>query len=101
MSGTGLLPEITHTIVEQYAAQVLDISSQYGADNSFSYAAANCLGVPTKFPKYGEQTEHCNLEYKIKLAVNGCVFSPLSSHYVLSYELLLSPLGCMIIADPT
>ena len=50
----GLLPEITHTIVEQYAAQVLDFSSQYGADNSFSYAAANCLGVPTKFPKYGK-----------------------------------------------
>ena len=24
------------------------------ADNSFSYAAANCLGVPTKFPKYGD-----------------------------------------------
>ena len=41
-------------LVEQYAAQVLDFSSQYGSDRSFSYTAANCLGVPTKFPSYGD-----------------------------------------------
>jgi len=44
----------THTIVEQYANQVLDFSSQYGSDTSFSYTAANCLGKASKFPKYGD-----------------------------------------------
>jgi F-box/leucine-rich repeat protein 4 len=41
-------------LVEQYASQVLDFSSQYGSDRSFSYTAANCLGVPSKFPQYGD-----------------------------------------------
>jgi len=65
---TSLQPEVqdfeTHTIVEQYATQVLDFSSQYGAENSFSYAAANCLGVPTKFPKYGDfSSTFCARQY--------------------------------------
>ncbi len=45
---------ILSNIVEQYAAQVLDFSSQYGSDRSFSYTAANCLGLPSKFPSYGD-----------------------------------------------
>ena len=32
----------------------MSISGYCVVDNSFSYAAANCLGVPTKFPKYGD-----------------------------------------------
>lgn len=44
----------THIIVEQYANQVLDFSSQYGSDTTFSYTAANCLGRPVKFPAYGD-----------------------------------------------
>jgi len=41
-------------LLEQYASQVLDFSTQYGSDRSFSYTAANCLGVPSKFPNYGD-----------------------------------------------
>ena len=41
-------------LLEQYASQVLDFSNQYGSDRSFSYTAANCLGVPSKFPNYGD-----------------------------------------------
>ena len=44
----------THILVEQYADQVLDFSSQYGSDMTFSYTAANCLGRPVKFPAYGD-----------------------------------------------
>ena len=44
----------THILVEQYANQVLDFSSQYGSDTTFSYTAANCLGKPAKFPAYGD-----------------------------------------------
>ena len=32
-------------LLEQYASQVLDFSTQYGSDRSFSYTAANCLGI--------------------------------------------------------
>jgi len=41
-------------LVEQYAIQVLDFATQYGSDFSYSYTAANCLGVPSKFPNYGD-----------------------------------------------
>lgn len=42
------------TLVEQYAVQVLDFTSQYGCNGSFSYTAENCLGLPSAFPHYGE-----------------------------------------------
>ncbi len=42
-------------LVEQYASEVLDLSGQYGSEISFSYAAVNCLGKPTRFPSYGER----------------------------------------------
>jgi hypothetical protein len=38
----------------QYASEVLDFSTQYGSDNSISYTAHNIVGVPTKFPAYGD-----------------------------------------------
>jgi len=41
-------------VLEQYAAQVLDFSSQYGSERSFSYTARNCLGTPSRFPRYGD-----------------------------------------------
>ena len=41
-------------ILEQYASHVLDFSSQYGSERSFSYTARNCLGMPSKFPSYGD-----------------------------------------------
>ncbi len=44
-------------LVEQYATKLLDFSSQYGSEGSFSYAAVNCLGKPTKFPSYGEEED--------------------------------------------
>jgi hypothetical protein len=34
---------------------------QYGSDTSFSYTAANCLGIPTKFPAYGMYIYVCML----------------------------------------
>ncbi len=45
-------------LVEQYASQLLDFSGQYGSEGSFSYAAINCLGKPTKFPSYGMSTSN-------------------------------------------
>ena len=74
-SDEGLEPKY---LLEQYASQVLDFSTQYGSDRSFSYTAANCLGAcsclttnkfstqfcfdnsalisgaPVKFPNYGD-----------------------------------------------
>ena len=41
-SDEGLEPKY---LLEQYASQVLDFSTQYGSDRSFSYTAANCLGA--------------------------------------------------------
>lgn len=39
---------------EQYVKQVISFSSQYGSNYSISYAAANIIGPPIKFPKYGD-----------------------------------------------
>jgi hypothetical protein len=41
-------------LVEQYASRLLDFSSQYGGEASYSYAAINCLGKPERFPNYGK-----------------------------------------------
>jgi len=41
-------------VVEQYVQEVLDFSTQYGSDASISYTAHNIVGVPTKFPNYGD-----------------------------------------------
>jgi hypothetical protein len=49
----GKADNFTHT-QKQYASEVLDFSSQYGSDNSISYTAHNIVGVPTKFPEYGD-----------------------------------------------
>ncbi len=38
----------------QYASEVLDFSTQYGSDNSISYTAHNLVGMPSKFPAYGD-----------------------------------------------
>lgn len=46
--------DYTHIVVEQYAEQVLDFSTQYGSDSSISYTANNILGLPSKFPSYGK-----------------------------------------------
>ncbi len=43
-----------YLLLAQYASEVLDFSSQYGSDNSISYTAHNIVGVPTKFPAYGD-----------------------------------------------
>lgn len=40
--------------VQQYVRNVLSYSSQYGGSNSISYAAANIIGLPKKFPTYGD-----------------------------------------------
>jgi len=44
----------THYVVEQFVAEVLDFSSQYGSDSSISYTAHNIVGRPSKFPSYGD-----------------------------------------------
>lgn len=45
--------------VKQYAAGILDYSSQYGGENprSFSYSVSNVVGEPQIFPKYGDFTQ--------------------------------------------
>ncbi|XP_011884018.1 PREDICTED: F-box/LRR-repeat protein 4-like [Vollenhovia emeryi] len=42
------------TFVQQFVTNVLSFSSQYGGNNSISYAAANIIGPPDKFPMYGD-----------------------------------------------
>ncbi|XP_023324560.1 F-box/LRR-repeat protein 4 [Eurytemora carolleeae] len=46
--------DYSYILVEQYATEVLDFSSQYGSDNSISYTAHNITGMPSKFPSYGD-----------------------------------------------
>ncbi|KAL0113084.1 hypothetical protein PUN28_012359 [Cardiocondyla obscurior] len=40
--------------VQQFVKNVLSFSSQYGGNNSISYAATNIIGPPNQFPKYGD-----------------------------------------------
>ncbi|TRY63872.1 hypothetical protein TCAL_00886 [Tigriopus californicus] len=56
---SGAWPPDPSTVlfVEQYAQRVLDFSAQYGSDASFSYTAANCLGLPAQFPSYGDSPQ--------------------------------------------
>uniref|UniRef100_A0A336LTK7 CSON000981 protein n=1 Tax=Culicoides sonorensis TaxID=179676 RepID=A0A336LTK7_CULSO len=51
--------ESTNTAIEieQYAAEVIDCSSQFGLDTSISYTSHNILGKPSKFPSYGDFPE--------------------------------------------
>jgi len=48
------MSDYSYILVEQYANEVLDFSTQYGSDNSISYTAHNLTGVPNKFPSYGD-----------------------------------------------
>ena len=48
-------------IIQQYAKEVVNFSSQYGSENSISYAATNLAGKETVFPKYGDFTAACVL----------------------------------------
>ena len=41
-------------ILEQYAKEVVDFSSQYGSDTSISYTAGNLAGQSNIYPKYGD-----------------------------------------------
>lgn len=40
--------------LSQFVKNVLSFSSQYGGSYSISYAAANIIGPPCKFPQYGD-----------------------------------------------
>ncbi|XP_055585725.1 F-box/LRR-repeat protein 4 [Uranotaenia lowii] len=44
-------------IINQYAQDVIDFSSQYGSDTSISYTAYNVTGKPSKYPDYGDFPE--------------------------------------------
>ncbi|XP_055371281.1 F-box/LRR-repeat protein 4 [Condylostylus longicornis] len=44
-------------IIEQFAQDVIDFSSQYGSDYSISYTAFNITSRPSKFPDYGDFPE--------------------------------------------
>jgi len=48
------MSDYSYILVEQYAAEVLDFSTQYGSDKSISYTAHNLTGRPNKFPSYGD-----------------------------------------------
>jgi F-box and leucine-rich repeat protein 4 len=43
--------------ISQWASQVIDYSSSYGADNSISYSAINICNRPSKWPMYGDFAE--------------------------------------------
>lgn len=44
-------------VIDQYAAEVIDCSSQFGLDTSISYTSHNILGRPSKYPNYGDFPE--------------------------------------------
>jgi len=44
-------------IIDQFAYDVVDVSSQFGSDFSISYVAHNILAKPSKFPQYGDFPE--------------------------------------------
>lgn len=44
-------------VIEQYAQNVPQFSSQYGSDASVSYTAYNVTGKPSKYPEYGDFPE--------------------------------------------
>eukprot|EP00088_Acartia_fossae_P021172 TRINITY_DN22663_c0_g1_i11.p1 TRINITY_DN22663_c0_g1~~TRINITY_DN22663_c0_g1_i11.p1 ORF type:complete len:601 (-),score=50.87 TRINITY_DN22663_c0_g1_i11:588-2390(-) len=48
------MSDYSYILVEQYASEILDFSSQYGSDKSVSYTAHNLTGRPNKFPSYGD-----------------------------------------------
>ncbi|XP_063706732.1 F-box/LRR-repeat protein 4 [Culicoides brevitarsis] len=43
--------------ISQYAAEVLDCSSQFGLDTSISYTSQNILGRPSQYPSHGDFPE--------------------------------------------
>lgn len=47
----------TDIVIKQFAADVVDFSSQYGNDFSISYTAYNITGKPSKYPDYGDFPE--------------------------------------------
>lgn len=46
---------------QQFVFDVLKFSSQYGKENSKSYAAVNLKSTPNHYPKYGDFLESCVL----------------------------------------
>lgn len=44
-------------VIDQYAAEVIDCSSQFGLDTSISYTSHNILGKPSKYPNHGDFPE--------------------------------------------
>lgn len=49
--------EQRHSLISQWASQVLDFSDSYGSESSISYSAVNVCGRPSKFPAYGDFAE--------------------------------------------
>jgi hypothetical protein len=43
--------------IGQFAAEIVQFSSQYGSDNSISYVADNMTGKPCKYPDFGDFPE--------------------------------------------
>ena len=65
--------DVLDRLVEQYAVQVLDFASQYGSDSSYSYTAANCLGMTinqfqteSKFKITREFCEYVVIQFEFK-----------------------------------
>lgn len=51
-------------VVDQFAKEVEDFSSQYGSDGSISYVANNVVGKPTLYPQYGDfSSAYCMRSY--------------------------------------
>lgn len=54
---TNKFEELSDVEISQWASQVIDYSSSYGADNSISYSAVNICNRPSKWPAYGDFAE--------------------------------------------
>lgn len=58
-------------MINQYAAEVIDCSSQFGLDTSISYTSHNILGKPSKYPNHGDFPETFAFRYGSYLPMNS------------------------------
>lgn len=56
-TGVDVENYFSDVLIDQYAQDVVDFSSQYGSDYSISYTALNITGRPCKYPDYGDFPE--------------------------------------------
>lgn len=62
----NIMGETNCQVIVQYAAEVSDLSSQYGGENSISYTVSNLAGPSSIYPNYGDFTQACVFVSKLQ-----------------------------------